>query len=78
MQVMQLIAKLPNHPKLRYAASLVFGRYSEWTNAHPDTIPFQLQYISSGFDDPEVMSAAALALKHICESCGPVCFSPCA
>ncbi|KNZ59231.1 hypothetical protein VP01_177g10 [Puccinia sorghi] len=49
--IMDIIPRLPAHPKIRYATILVLCRYTEWTNLHPDGIPFQLQYISSGFED---------------------------
>ncbi|CAG8491419.1 5508_t:CDS:2 [Ambispora leptoticha] len=68
-QIMQLISQLPNHPKIRYAATLVISRYSYWTRKHPEFIPYQLTYISSGFDNDEVAAAAALALKFLCKDC---------
>lgn len=68
-QIMQILSQLPNHPKIRYAATLVIGRYSDWTREHPNYIQFQLQYISDGFNIPEVTAAAAMSLKFLCESC---------
>ncbi|KAG9299539.1 hypothetical protein G9A89_020710 [Geosiphon pyriformis] len=68
-QIMQLIPQLPNHPKIRYAATLVISRYSYWTRRHPEFIPYQLTFISSGFDNEEVAAAAALALKFLCKDC---------
>ncbi|CAH7688350.1 nuclear localization sequence binding protein [Phakopsora pachyrhizi] len=69
--IMDLIPKLPFHPKIRYATILVLCRYTEWTNLHPAGIPFQLQYISSGFEDQssEVKLAAAQAMKYLCRDC---------
>ncbi|KAA1106213.1 Nuclear import receptor [Puccinia graminis f. sp. tritici] len=69
--IMDIIPRLPAHPKIRYATILVLCRYTEWTNFHPDGIPFQLQYISSGFEDPaqEVRLAAAQAMKFLCRDC---------
>lgn len=73
-QIMEVIPKLPSHPKIRYATILVLCRYTEWTNLHPDGIPFQLQYISSGFDDAsdDVKLAAAQAMKFLCRDCSGV------
>ncbi|KAH9473766.1 hypothetical protein MJO29_000822 [Puccinia striiformis f. sp. tritici] len=69
--IMDIIPRLPAHPKIRYATILVLCRYTEWTNLHPDGIPYQLQYISSGFEDPtqEVRLAAAQAMKFLCRDC---------
>ncbi|CAB4409821.1 unnamed protein product [Rhizophagus irregularis] len=68
-QIMQLLQQLPDHPKIRYAATLVISRYSYWTRFHPQFIPYQLNFISSGFDNEEVSAAAALALKYLCKDC---------
>ena len=64
-QIMKILPELPDHPKIRYAATLVISRYTQWTSEHPEYIPHQLTYVSSGFEIPEVSSAAALALKHL-------------
>lgn len=71
-QIMQLLQQIPDHPKLRYAATLVISRYSFWTRKHSQFIPYQLHFISSGFDDDEVTAAAALALKYLCKDCSEV------
>ena len=70
-EVMKLLVSLPEHDKIRYAATLVLGRYTEWTAKHPEYLEFQLNYISSGFDkqSKDVNSAAAQALKYFCEDC---------
>ncbi|KAG6853580.1 hypothetical protein C0991_003104 [Blastosporella zonata] len=70
-KIMDLIPSLPNHPRVRYAALLIISRYTEWINMHPDYIRFQLQYISSGFEDSdtEVSAAAGQALKYLCQDC---------
>lgn len=69
--IMEALPKLPNHPRIRYAATLVIGRYTEWTNEHPQHIPFQLDYLSNGFGDADtqVWLAAASAIKHLCQDC---------
>ena len=75
-EVMKLLVSLPEHDKIRYAATLVLGRYTEWTVKHPEYLEFQLNYISSGFDNSskDVISAAAQALKHFCQDCKKVHF----
>lgn len=73
--VMKMLVQLPEHEKIRYAAILVLGRYTEWTSHHPEYLDFQLQYITQGFNAPAqspVMSAAAQALMHFCQDCGPL------
>ncbi|KAI8801657.1 armadillo-type protein [Cladochytrium replicatum] len=70
-RVMDLLPSLlPLHPRLRYAATLVIGRYTKWTKNHPQYIPYQLDYIFKGFEDKESMPAAALALCHLAEDAG--------
>lgn len=70
-RLMAALPRLGGHPKIRYAATLVIGRYTEWTARHPEYMEAQINYISEGFhlNDREVMSAAALALRHFCEDC---------
>ncbi|KAG8890836.1 Nuclear import receptor [Tulasnella sp. 332] len=70
-KIMDLIPQLPSHPRVRYAATLVISRYSDWTDKHPSYIPFQLSYISAGFEDAdtEVAAAAGQAMKYMCKDC---------
>ncbi|KAI0936668.1 hypothetical protein AcV5_004749 [Taiwanofungus camphoratus] len=70
-KIMDLIPSLPRHPRVRYAALLIISRYTEWINRHPEYIPYQLQYISAGFEDAdaEVNAAAGQALKYLCQDC---------
>ncbi|KAJ3035633.1 Nuclear import receptor, partial [Rhizophlyctis rosea] len=71
LKVMAMLPHLPQHPKIKYAAIMVIGRYAEWTNAHPETVEYQLQYVSTGFaGDEETKGAAALSLKYLCQYCG--------
>lgn len=74
-KIMDILPSLPGHPRVRYAALLVVSRYTEWTSRHPSYIPFQLQYISAGFDDVdvEVPAAAGVAMKYLCKDCKQVC-----
>lgn len=71
--IMEFLSKLPDHPKIRYAATLVISRYSFWTKYHPQFITYQLNFISSGFQNSEVAAASALALKNLCKDCSEVC-----
>ncbi|KAL4241751.1 Armadillo-like helical [Abortiporus biennis] len=70
-KIMDLIPRLPSHPRVRYAALLIISRYTEWINKHPAYIPYQLQYVSAGFEDSdeEVNAAAGQALKYLCQDC---------
>ncbi|KAK8864138.1 hypothetical protein IAR55_001384 [Kwoniella newhampshirensis] len=69
--IMDMLPKLPHHPRIRYAAILVISRYTQWIDRHPQNLAFQLQYISSGFDmaEDEVSAAAAQAMKFMCQDC---------
>jgi transportin-3 len=73
-KIMDLIPSLPAHPRVRYAALLIISRYTEWINAHPQYVPFTLQYVSQGFEiaDADVNAAAGQALKYLCEDCKEV------
>lgn len=71
-KIMEMLPQLPDHPKIKYAAILVIGRYAEWTAKHPDFISYQLNFVSKGFDNEEAVAAAAQALKYLCQECGPV------
>jgi transportin-3 len=77
--VMTSLVHLPEHDKIRYAATLVLGRYTEWTAKHPEYLESQLNYISSGFQNHsnDVMSAAAQALKYFCQDCKHVNLCKC-
>ncbi|KAG9104620.1 Nuclear import receptor [Ceratobasidium sp. 370] len=69
--IMDLIVRLPAHPRVRYAATLVVSRYSEWVALHPTYIPGLLEYISAAFEDTdrEVVAAAGQALRFLCKDC---------
>ncbi|KAJ1725798.1 Nuclear import receptor [Coemansia erecta] len=71
-RVMDALAQLPMdalHARLRYAATLVLARYTEWTSAHPAYLAFQLRFISAGFGHKDVAAASAQALKYLCQDC---------
>lgn len=71
-QIMQVLIQLPEHEKVRFAATLVLGRYTEWTSQHPEYLEPQLSYITNGFSSgsKEVSKAAAMSLKFFCQDCG--------
>lgn len=48
-QIMNYLVQLPENPKVRYAATLVLGRYTLWTNEHPEFLQIELNYIIEGF-----------------------------
>lgn len=68
-RIMALLTKLPDHPKIRYAATLVIGRYTQWTSKHPEFLQYQLSFISNGFAEEQVVAASAMALKYFCKDC---------
>lgn len=72
--IIKLIENIPEQPKIRYTATLVIGRYTEWSLKHPDLLEPQINYVTAGFshESSDVVSAAALALREICYDCGPL------
>ncbi|KAF8980943.1 Nuclear import receptor [Entomortierella lignicola] len=68
-EIMKLLSQLPEHPKIKYAATLVIARYGGWTDKHPEFIEYQLSFISSGFENEDVIAASALAMKLLCKEC---------
>jgi transportin-3 len=70
-QIMPLIVQIPPHEKLRFAAIMVLGRYTEWTSNHPELLETQFNYIVSSFgtDSKEIIRAAAMAMKFFCSDC---------
>ncbi len=70
-QIMELLVQLPENVKIRYAATLVLGRYTEWTAKHPEQLEKQLNYIINGFQaaDADIITAASHALMYFCQDC---------
>jgi transportin-3 len=70
-QIMPLVVQIPSHEKLRFAAIMVLGRYTEWTANHPEHLESQFNYIVSSFgtDSKEIIRAAAMSLKFFCSDC---------
>lgn len=71
-RVFAAIPRLPqSESKIRYAATLVVSRYTEWLSVHPTLIPSMLEYILAGFhtQQDDVAVASAAALKYLCKDC---------
>ncbi|KAK9355678.1 armadillo-type protein [Lipomyces doorenjongii] len=70
--VLTLLIRLPDHKKIRFAVTLVLGRYTEWTAKHPEYLEAQLTYITNGFyvNDSDIAGAAAQSMMHFCRDCG--------
>lgn len=70
-QLMPLLVQMPAHEKLRFAAIMVIGRYTEWTAEHAEFLQPQFNYIVSSFetDSKEIIRAAAQAIKYFCTDC---------
>lgn len=77
-QIMNFLIQLPEHPKIRYSATLVLGRYTEWTNSNPKYLEIQLNYIIKGFnvdnsfsdkDKKPILVASSNALMYFCQDC---------
>ncbi|QLQ78271.1 hypothetical protein HG537_0A05180 [Torulaspora globosa] len=74
-QIFQILCNLPEHPKIRYASTLVLGRYTEWTSKHPEMLKMQLDYLFDGFrhiqeqNSAEIITASSHALMYFCIDC---------
>lgn len=73
--IMQMLVQLPEHPKIRYATTLVLGRYTEWTAQNASFLEPQLTYIIKGLEasqhtDEQVIKATCQALMYFCQDCG--------
>lgn len=73
-----VLVQLPEHPKVRYATTLVLGRYTEWTSKNEQFLEPQLQYILKGFEasageapsnKSETVIATSRALMYFCQDC---------
>jgi transportin-3 len=78
--IMSFLVQLPEHPKIRYAATLVLGRYTAWTAKNPEFLEPQLNYIIKGFEvandasqplvgKKEIIMATSRALMYFCQDC---------
>lgn len=66
-----LIVQMPDHPKLRFQAVMVLGRYTAWTALHTETLESQRKFIMDAFQHPskDVAEAAALSFQYFCLDC---------
>ena len=74
-KLFEAIPQLPQtNTKVRYSATLVVGRYTEWLSEHPEYLPRMMDYVFSGFNvgDADVTTACASALKYLCKDCSSV------
>ena len=70
--VMKMIPQLPsNVTQLRETANLTVGQYALWLDAHIELLQPLLPYLAQGLQMqvPQCASSAAVAIKHLCESC---------
>lgn len=75
--IMRMLVRLPEHPRIRYATTLVLGRYSEWTAQNPEFLQPQLSYIVKGFQgdvasSQDIVKATSQALMYSCQDCAPL------
>ncbi|KAK9897915.1 nuclear localization sequence binding protein [Cystobasidium minutum MCA 4210] len=71
-KLFEAIPQLPQtNAKVRYSATLVVGRYTEWLSEHAEYLPKMMEYVFSGFNvgDADVTTASASALKYLCKDC---------
>jgi len=78
--IMTFLVQLPEHPKIRYSATLVLGRYTGWTSKNSEFLEPQLNYIIKGFEvvnenqndtkgNKDIIVASSHALMYICQDC---------
>lgn len=70
-QLMPLLVQIPNHKKLRFAVTMVFARYTDWTALHPEFLEPQFNYVIQSFnsESKDVNRAAAMSLRYFCTDC---------
>ena len=68
--VMNLIPQLPSDvPLLRATACQTVGRYASFLKVQPQYLQPLLPYLAQGLSVPKCASAAAIAIREICERC---------
>ena len=64
----EIIPRLPQEiVPLRKTASKSIGKYASWLAAHPSLLQPLLPYLSQGLSIPDCTTAAAVAIKELCE-----------
>ena len=72
-EIMSMLPKLPSHPKVKYAAILVIGRFAPWTNMHPEMRTHQLDFVCTGVQsEKDTTIAASHAFRDLCKYCNKV------
>lgn len=69
---------IPRHPRLVYAVLLVIGCYADWLAVHTEVLLSHplLAFVATGFADAASIPAAAVCLRWLGESCGPILARP--
>ncbi|XXQ34812.1 Importin N-terminal domain-containing protein [Plasmodiophora brassicae] len=68
-RIMADLLSMTSHPQLRYTATMIIGRYSDWIAANPATIDPLLRFVVEGLSVTGSQAAAAMAFKFVCGSC---------
>ncbi|CAM9473964.1 unnamed protein product [Scytosiphon promiscuus] len=71
-RIVEMLPRLPGNSHVRYTASLIVGKYSEWLKLHPEHLTAMFNFLMEGFASPEVMPAATTSIKNVCHSCGQI------
>ena len=69
--IIELLKKVPNHPKTRNTLFTFLGGLGDWLVCHPGHIEELLPFLLSGMSDAskEIMSSCSLSLQDICQEC---------
>ena len=68
--VMTLIPQLPGEaPLLRATACQTVGKYAAWLSLQPSFLQPLLPFLAQGLSIPKCATAAAVAIREICERC---------
>ncbi|CAN0313886.1 unnamed protein product [Pylaiella littoralis] len=71
-KIVGMLPGLPGSSHVRYTATLIVGKYSEWMKLHPEHLNVMFNFLMEGFSSPDVMPAATTAIKNVCHSCGQI------
>src|SRR5205823_2012 len=67
MEILPQISKVNN--EIKYTATLIVGRYSNWISENSKYLPGLISFVVSGLGDTNTAAASALAFKHLCDGC---------
>ncbi|KAK7866974.1 hypothetical protein R5R35_006810 [Gryllus longicercus] len=70
-KVVEAILHLPEttHIAVRYTSVLLLGELCEWIEKHPQSLETILNFLLYCLQQPQLASAAAIALQNICSAC---------